>query len=333
LPIGSDANLLPGVQFAPFLTFRLFDLHDSPSMKRPVTLACIAVAFFGFQSVAQNSSSGTTPTRPKILGVARIDLRTDNLAAARQFYSGVLGLPGAATSGSTTFEVNPRQFVRLTEDLRDPKRDRLIRIAFETSDAEQLRQYLAAHGVKVPAQVDRVSGYATAVRSFRVTDPEGYEIEFVESLPIRDTLFAPAASSPVSDHMIHVGFVVHDRAAEDRFYKDILGFHSVWYGGMKDDQTDWVDMQVPDGTDWLEYMLNVHDPDPRTLGVMHHLALGVPSVAKGFDTITARGYKGEKPQIGRDGKWQLNLYDPNFTRVELMEPKPVQKPCCSPMKN
>jgi hypothetical protein len=39
----------------------------------------------------------------------------------------------------------------------------------------------------------------------------------------------------------------------------------------------------------------------------------------------------EKPEIGRDGKWQLNLYDPNFTRVELMEPKPVRKPCCSPM--
>jgi hypothetical protein len=40
----------------------------------------------------------------------------------------------------------------------------------------------------------------------------------------------------------------------------------------------------------------------------------------------------EKPKIGRDGKWQLNLYDPNLTRVELMEPKPVETPCCSPMK-
>ena len=44
---------------------------------------------------------------------------------------------------------------------------------------------------------------------------------------------------------------------------------------------------------------------------------------------TERGYTAkEKPQIGRDGKWQYNMYDPNFTRVELMEPKPVQKPCC-----
>ena len=40
----------------------------------------------------------------------------------------------------------------------------------------------------------------------------------------------------------------------------------------------------------------------------------------------------QPPKIGRDGKWQLNLYDPNLTRVELMEPKPVETPCCSPMK-
>ncbi len=29
---------------------------------------------------------------------------------------------------------------------------------------------------------------------------------------------------------------------------------------MKDDRTDWVDMRVPDGTDWFEYMLNVNNP-------------------------------------------------------------------------
>jgi hypothetical protein len=37
----------------------------------------------------------------------------------------------------------------------------------------------------------------------------------------------------------------------------------------------------------------------------------------------------EEPHIGRGGKWQLNLYDPDDTRVELMEFAPVQKPCCS----
>jgi catechol 2,3-dioxygenase-like lactoylglutathione lyase family enzyme len=126
--------------------------------------------------------------------------------------------------------------------------------------------------------------------------------------------------------------VVNDRAAADRFYKDILGFKLQWHGGMNDTDTDWVAMRVPEGTDWLEYMLNIHNPDPHELGVMHHFSLGVPSVQAGYELALQRGYKpSEKPQIGRDGKWQFNLYDPNFTRVELMEPKPVQKPCCSPI--
>jgi hypothetical protein len=37
----------------------------------------------------------------------------------------------------------------------------------------------------------------------------------------------------------------------------------------------------------------------------------------------------EHSQIGKDGKLQLNVYDPDQTRIELMEFKPVDKPCCS----
>ena len=36
------------------------------------------------------------------------------------------------------------------------------------------------------------------------------------------------------------------------------------------------------------------------------------------------------PSMGLDGKWQANLYDPDGTRVELMEYSAVKKPCCSP---
>jgi hypothetical protein len=75
----------------------------------------------------------------------------------------------------------------------------------------------------------------------------------------------------------------------------------------------------------------VQNPSPKELGVMHHFALGVPSVRASDQIVVKRGFKHEKPQIGRDGKWQLNLYDPNYTRVELMEPEPVREPCCSPI--
>jgi lactoylglutathione lyase len=295
--------------------------------------------------LATFAASQTTPVpvgRPKIVGVAHIGLRTDNLQAARKFYGGVLGFqepfsydrPASEGGGLllTYFKVNDHQYIEVFPELKDSKEDRLSHISFETSDAEQLRAYLAGQGVKVPVKLDPMGD---GNRGFEVFDPEGHEVEFIQYMPgsLHSRAFGKfLPDSRISEHIIHVGVVVNDRAAADRFYKDMLGFQEIWHGGMTDAQTDWVDMRVPDGSDWLEYMLNVHNPDVRELGVMHHLALGVPDVKKGYEVAKQRGYTGkEKPQIGRDGKWQYNLYDPDYTRVELMEPKPVEKPCCSPL--
>lgn len=283
------------------------------------------------------------PARPKIVGVAHIGLRTSDLAAERQFYGKLLGfdepfmLDKPKNEGTglllTYFKVNDHQYIEIFPELTDPKQDRLSHISFETTDAEQLRAYLASKGVKVP---DKLEPMLDGNRGFNVTDPDGHTVEFIEYRPgsIHEKNFGKALpDTRISQHIIHVGVTVQDRAAADHFYKDILGFKEFWHGGMKDTQTDWIDMRVPDGTDWLEYMLNVKNPDVHTLGVMHHLALGVPSVAESYKTLESRGLQGkEKPQIGRDGKWQLNLYDHDFTRVELMEPKPVRTPCCSPMQ-
>jgi catechol 2,3-dioxygenase-like lactoylglutathione lyase family enzyme len=310
---------------------------------------CICLALFlTSASLAQNAAGPASAqpvapvARPAIVGVAHIGLRTDDLAAARKFYSGILGFqepfslnkaPGEGTGLLLTyFKVNDHQYIEMFPELTDPKMDRLSHISFETTDAEQLRAYLASRGVKVPEKLEPM---LDGNRGFDVNDPDGHDVEFVEfrsgSLHSRNFgKFLP--DTRISTRIIHVGVVVKDRAAADRFYKDILGFKLQWQGGMRDADTDWVAMRVPEGTDWLEYMLNVKNPDPHTLGVMHHLSLGVPDIQAGYKTAIARGYKGnEKPQIGRDGKWQYNLYDPNFTRVELMEPKPVQKPCCSPI--
>ena len=276
--------------------------------------------------------------RPPIVGVANIGLKTDNLAAAREFYGHILGFqePFAVdkpTGGLmlTYFKVNDHQYIELFPNLASPTEDRLSHIAFETTDAQALRDYLAAQGVTAP---ETVKPGLDGNLSFVVKDPDGHSVEFVEYLPgslqgRNRGKFLP--HTRISQRIIHVGVTVLDRAAADRFYKDILGFQLMWYGGMSDDRVDWVDMRVPEGSDWLEYMLNVHNPSQRTLGVMHHLALGVPNVEAAYKTVVDRGYKAEQPKIGRDGKWQLNLYDPNYTRAELMEPKPVRKPCCSPM--
>ena len=301
----------------------------------------LAVFTLVFVTLGTPAFAQTAHSRPKILGVAHIGLRTSDLAAARKFYTGMLGFaepfsldkPKDEGTGLllTYFKVNDHQYVEVFPALTDPKQDRLSHISFETDNAEQLRAYLASRGVKVP---EKLSPGLDGNLSFDVTDPDGHDVEFVQYMPgsLHERNFGKfLPATRISQRMIHLGVTVRDQAAADRFYKDILGFQEIWHGGMKDTETDWVDMRVPDGTDWLEYMLNVHNPDVRTLGVMHHFALGVPSVKQSYETLQKRGFHGDKPQIGRDGKWQLNLYDPDQTRVELMEPKPVEKPCCSPM--
>jgi len=211
----------------------------------------------------------------------------------------------------------------------DPKAaDRMDHVAFTTDNIVGLRHYLSANGVKVSG----VQGWPDHSLSFSVVDPEGHRVEFVErAAATKGDAVGPA--SAVSRRMIHTGFLVYNRDAEDHFYRDLLGFRLYWHGGMQPDKTDWVAMQVPDGTDWLEYMLNqpAH-PDLRLTGVMNHISLGVVDMKKTQAMMESHGWKAhgdEAAEIGRDGKWQLDVFDPDLTRVELMEFKPVEKPCCS----
>jgi hypothetical protein len=65
------------------------------------------------------------------------------------------------------------------------------------------------------------------------------------------------------------------------------------------------------------------------------VALGVPSVPDAYKVLEAgnrlEGRHGEAPtHVGLDGKYEFNMYDPDGVRVELMNFKPTEKPCCSP---
>ena len=295
-------------------------------------------AVLGALAIALPAQPNLPPKRPRIVGVAHIGLHTDRLDAARQFYGHQLGFEEAfkldRPEGGLLlvyFKVNDHQYIEVVPDWKGPEQLVLSHIAFETDNAQQLRDYLASKGRKVP---DTLHKGPDGNLSFMIKDPDGHEIEFVQYLPGSLHAASFGKSLPptrVSERIIHVGTTVSDRAAFDSLYRDTLGFQEFWHGGMTDDRTDWVDMRVPDGTDWFEYMLNVKNPSARTLGVMNHMALGVPNVDAGYKAVSRDSIPSERPKIGRDGKWQLNLYDPNLTRVELMEPVPVEKPCCSPM--
>jgi lactoylglutathione lyase len=298
----------------------------------------VKLAYVGVTLAAIGLCAGQTVTRPKIVGIAHIGLETNDIKAADEFYGHALGYEhfslDKATGGLMLnyYKVNDHQYIEIFPDLKTEEQDRLSHIAFETDNIQQLRDYLAGKGVKVPATLK--AGLDGNV-SFMIDEPSGHRVEFVEYKPgsLHSTRFGKMMpESRVAKRMIHVGFTVEDRAAEDKLFGEILGFQLMWSGGRTDGATDWVDMRVPDGSDWLEYMLNAKDLTPKRRGVLNHMGLGVEDIQAPYPVVKERGYAPpQPPQIGRDGKWQLNLYDPNLTRAELMEFKPVQKPCCSEM--
>jgi catechol 2,3-dioxygenase-like lactoylglutathione lyase family enzyme len=229
------------------------------------------------------------------------------------------------------FYANHEQYVELVTPPSQNFENRLEGFGFTTCDAEALRRFLAEKDIAVPKAVTVESDGS---RSFLIRDPEGNKVEFTQSSAHPPK--APRPGSPfVSNHIIHMGFVAHNRAALDRFYHDVLGFHLYWQGGAGEGSTDWVMMQVPEGTDWLEYMLNLPaSPSRHQLASANHFSPGVADIHQLDRNLRARGCmpssQESPPLLGLDGKWQLDLFDPDGTRVEFMEFQPAKEPCCAP---
>jgi catechol 2,3-dioxygenase-like lactoylglutathione lyase family enzyme len=293
----------------------------------------------------------TTPSRPPITGISHIAVYAADPAAAQHYYVDLIGCekgPDPENPQATRYYVNSTQFIEVLP-LRDKSSpNRLDHLAYKTADAEKLRLYLKAKGVEVPSKVEHSRDNEFW---FDVKDPEGNTVRFVEwtgkrpalaigkttnpNLSHENLVVIPKSPQPVGTHIIHVGMLVHSREKEDAFYRAILDFKPYWYGGMQPDRIDWVSQQTPESHDWLEYMLSggdMQNVSQKQLGVLNHLSIGVVSVPKAFDTLKA-GNRLSSPndhtQIGKDGKWQLNLFDPDGTRLEYMEFSNVQKPCCS----
>lgn len=264
-----------------------------------------------------------TPQRPAITGIAYVRVYTADPAASAAFYGQQLGYDHTTANGITRYAVSDSQSIEVAPLPSPAPQSRLAAVAFTTRDVAGLEKYLGAHNIKIDQPL--------AHGSFGVHDPEGNFIVFVQQRPAAKTQPSPHAAS---HRIIHAGFLVRDAEVENRFYRDLLGFTPYWHGSMHDDGTDWSSNQVPEGSDWLEYMM-YHKPEigARELGVLDHLSLGtnhMDDVVKVLAANKCVGPNCAKTQIGRDGKVQLNLFDPDLTRIEYMEFLPSGTVCCSP---
>jgi len=270
-------------------------------------------------------------TRPHILGVAHIAVYAHDYEKSRAFYRDFLGFEEPyslsnpdGTPSLTFFKINERQYLELFPETAAGT-DRLNHISIETDNAEAMRRYLASRGVTVPNQVGKGR---IGNSNFNIKDPEGHTVEIVQYEPNGWTVRERGKHLPgsrISKRMMHVGIIVTELEPEIGFYTEVLGFREFWRGSSSGTVLSWVNLKVPDGEDYIEFMLYKDAPAPDKRGSAHHLALEVPDMAASVAALEAKPYRKQydrtlEPKVGVNRKRQTNLFDPDGTRTELMEP-------------
>ena len=296
------------------------------------------VKFIAAAAVASSLCAQEAPPRPRILGVAHMAVYVKDLAKTRQFYEQFLGfgepftLPNKDKTGTRIVfvKINDYQYVEIFNE-KDRGEGQLNHISFYTEDADRMYAYLKSKGVEVMSDKGSVGKGQTGNKNFNVKDPDGHIVEMVGYQPDSWTArekgkFLPA--SRISDHIMHVGVLIGDLDKANHFYHDILGFREFWRGSSSPRMLSWVNMRVPDGGDYLEFMLYNKIPEPDSRGTKNHMSLTVPDAQKALAELQKRAAQGlYRPpegkemaiQVGINRKRQINLYDPDGTRIELME--------------
>jgi len=274
-------------------------------------------------AIAITLPAANPPARPKILGVARMSLYVKDLAKARQFYEDFMGYAEAPASSPNRvlIYINDRQSIELINE-PDAGEGQLHHIAIYTDNAARLRDYLASQNVSAPAKVVRDE---RGDLTFEIQDPDGHAVEFIQ---YRSNKAGALPSSRISDRMYHVGILVGDLDKSMKFYNGILGFQEFWRGSSSGRVLSWVNMRVPDGEDYIEFMLYEKLPPAGNRGSSHHICLLVPDMQRAVADLESRPARKQysrdiQIRTGVNRKRQVNLFDPDGTRTELMEQNTV----------
>jgi catechol 2,3-dioxygenase-like lactoylglutathione lyase family enzyme len=301
--------------------------HLHPSTRFSIASSILALAL-ATACFAQN----TSPTRPRITGISHVGYFVSDLPKALVFWHDLLGFdeaydlkkPGSETGVRIAFiKINDHQHIELFNEPPTAPPNHMSHLCFTVDDIDQMRTYLRSKGYTVPADSGKTR---TGDYAFEIKDPDGTLIEFVQKLPTGMEAQAAGKSllaSRISPQIYHVGFLVGNAQRSIDFYHDILGFTETWRGSNNPNTLSWVNMRVPNGTDYVELML--YSKLPESYGGSNHISLEVPDVNAAIATLEARPAfktygKPLEMHVGKNGKRQVNLFDPDGTRVELMEP-------------
>lgn len=166
------------------------------------------IAFFALLSLSSAAAAASLQPRPAITGISHIAVYSRDWAASDRFYGHVLGgrkAPDSEDPAGVRYYFGRRNFVEVLPAPGGQGSSMLAHVAYTTGDAAGLRRYLIGRGNAAGSL--RSGGDGS--RWFSVRDPEGNEVRFVQG-----GRASRAAPSAISTRIIHVGYLVHNRAAE-----------------------------------------------------------------------------------------------------------------------
>ncbi len=270
-----------------------------------------------------------------LLGLAKVCLRVSDFDRAKAFYSSLAGFDIACdvtnADGSVAaayFKINDEQFFEIIPGLQPGVLPPMAGLAIRTDQLEKLRRMLAGRGLN-PGEIHTDSDGDTG---FDLTNLPGQMVgylEFVEYGPdslAQRTQGQFLSTRRLSTHMEHVGIYTTNFDDAYNFYVKTLGFHENYRRVTTDQSTvvlDHIQMPGPSG-DFVELMNHSGATRPLTkrgAGSAAHFAFTVPNEKAVVATAHARAPDMflVHPGYGLDNRWNFNLYDPDWTRMEFMQ--------------
>jgi lactoylglutathione lyase len=269
-----------------------------------------------------------------LLGLAHVGIRVSDLEKSRAFYRDLLGYEEAFDTkkpdGSVAvafFKVNDHQFIELFPGLPVDQVVPMTHVAMYTDDIQKLQKMLEDRGVKV-GPINK--GPRDGNLSCGIRELPGQNLkflEFVQYLP--DSLHSKAVGKflgpkRISTHLEHVGIIATDYEAARKFYVEKLGFRETWSRKQENGQPLLLHLRMPGPSgDYVE-LSNKPKPIQRAVaGMAAHFSLTVPDIKVAYQLTLDRGATKDRkePRFGLDQRWQFNLFDPDGTRAECMQPK------------
>lgn len=280
-------------------------------------------------SLLSTDAKAQTPT---VFGIAHIAFRASNLGNSREFHEKTLRfeMPFSLSGqgGLAVFKVNDEQYIEVVQgDARS--QGQLDHFAVYTDSLAQMRNYLLAKRVSV---IHDIHEGRVGNPFFTISDPDGHQVEIVQYSETSLTGQSKGKFIPpvrISNHISHVGLLVRSESSAMKFYRDILGFREIARTSGENGQPGRIDLQVPDGTDYIELIPFADLPSPSVMKAQNHLGLAVPDVQKAVAILQQRPPSGAesiptKIETGGHLPRRANLFDPDGARIELMEPLPAK---------